>query len=39
MKERILEEAHASMYAMHSGYIKMYMNLKELYWWPGMKKI
>ena len=36
-KNDILEEAHQS-YAMHLGSTKMYKDLREIYWWPGMKK-
>jgi hypothetical protein len=34
----ILEEAHRSRYSVHPGADKMYYDLRELYWWPGMKK-
>jgi hypothetical protein len=34
----VLREAHESRFAIHSGSIKMYMDLKEFYWWPNMKK-
>ena len=38
LREKILEEAHKSKYTMHPGSDKMYKNLKEYYWWIGMKK-
>ena len=38
IKNDILEEAHQSLYAMHPGSTKMYRDLREVYWWPGMKK-
>ena len=38
LKTVILEEAHQSLYAMHPGSTKMYRDLREVYWWPGMKK-
>ena len=38
LKRQILEEAHSSAYAMHSGSTKMYRTLKEYYWWSGMKR-
>ena len=38
LKRDIMEEAHSSAYAMHPGSTKMYMTLKEHYWWNGMKK-
>ena len=38
-KERTgLEEAHCSKYTSHPGRTKMYRDLRELYWWEGMKK-
>ncbi|GKE13626.1 putative reverse transcriptase domain-containing protein, partial [Tanacetum coccineum] len=30
--------AHTSKYSVHSGVDKMYYDLRELYWWSGMKK-
>ena len=38
LKREIMEVAHSSAYAMHPGSTKMYMTLKEHYWWNGMKK-
>lgn len=38
LREIILDEAHKSKYTMHPGGDKMYKNLKENYWWIGMKK-
>ncbi|KAD4385756.1 hypothetical protein E3N88_25925 [Mikania micrantha] len=38
LRERVLEEAHKSKCMMHPGSDKMYKNLKENYWWIGMKK-
>ncbi|GJX43546.1 putative reverse transcriptase domain-containing protein [Tanacetum coccineum] len=34
----ILEEAHASRYSVHPRAEKMYYDLKDMYWWPGIKK-
>ncbi|KAD5507730.1 hypothetical protein E3N88_15433 [Mikania micrantha] len=34
----ILDEAHKSRYSIHPGTDKMYKDLKDFYWWPGMKK-
>ncbi|XP_040934158.1 uncharacterized protein [Gossypium hirsutum] len=34
----ILREAHSSPYAMHPCENKMYKDLRELYWWPGLKR-
>jgi hypothetical protein len=36
-QELILDEAHNSTYSIHPGATKMYMDLKESYWWNGMK--
>jgi hypothetical protein len=33
-----MNEAHNSMYSIHPGTDKMYYDLRELYWWLGMKK-
>nr|GEX31310.1 putative reverse transcriptase domain-containing protein [Tanacetum cinerariifolium] len=34
----ILNEAHKSRYSVHLGADKMYHDLRDMYWWPGMKK-
>nr|GEY43285.1 putative reverse transcriptase domain-containing protein [Tanacetum cinerariifolium] len=34
----IMEEAHKSKYSIHPGADKMYYDLRDRYWWPGMKK-
>ncbi|GJZ96737.1 putative reverse transcriptase domain-containing protein, partial [Tanacetum coccineum] len=34
----IMDEAHKSRYSVHLGVDKMYYDLKDMYWWPGMKK-
>ncbi|KAI3813313.1 hypothetical protein L1987_18033 [Smallanthus sonchifolius] len=34
----ILDEAHKSHYSVHPGSDKMYQDLRDFYWWPGMKK-
>ena len=33
----ILREAHETPYSIHPGGTKMYMDLKELFWWNNMK--
>ncbi|KAI3695720.1 hypothetical protein L1987_78720 [Smallanthus sonchifolius] len=38
LRELIFNEAHKSRYSVHPGADKMYKDLKEFYWWPGMKK-
>ncbi|GJS28223.1 putative reverse transcriptase domain-containing protein [Tanacetum coccineum] len=34
----IMDEAHKSKYSVHPGADKMYHDLRDRYWWPGMKK-
>ncbi|GKA94338.1 putative reverse transcriptase domain-containing protein [Tanacetum coccineum] len=34
----IMDEAHKSKYSVHAGADKMYYDLRDRYWWPGMKK-
>ncbi|GKB10567.1 putative nucleotidyltransferase, ribonuclease H [Tanacetum coccineum] len=34
----IMDEAHKSKYSVHPGADKMYYDLEDRYWWPGMKK-
>jgi hypothetical protein len=38
LREKILQEAHNSAYSIHLGSTKMYHDLKERYWWYGMKR-
>ena len=38
LRTRIVAEAHSSRYSIHPGSTKMYHNLKQIYWWDGMKK-
>ncbi|GKE57602.1 putative reverse transcriptase domain-containing protein [Tanacetum coccineum] len=34
----IMEEAHKSKYLVHPGADKMYYDLRDMYWWPCIKK-
>ncbi|GKD88289.1 putative reverse transcriptase domain-containing protein [Tanacetum coccineum] len=34
----IMDDAHKSKYSVHLGADKMYYDLKDMYWWPGMKR-
>ncbi|KAD7476994.1 hypothetical protein E3N88_00130 [Mikania micrantha] len=34
----ILDEVHKSRYSIHPDADKMYKDLRDFYWWPGMKK-
>jgi hypothetical protein len=38
LRETILREAHDSAYSIHLGSTKMYQDLKQRYWWYGMKR-
>ncbi|GKB86911.1 retrotransposon protein, putative, ty3-gypsy subclass [Tanacetum coccineum] len=33
-----MDEAHKIGYSVHPGANKMYHDLRDMYWWPGMKK-
>ncbi|XP_012480980.2 uncharacterized protein LOC105795871 [Gossypium raimondii] len=37
-RQSILREAHSSPYAMHPSVNMMYCDLRELYWWPDLKR-
>ncbi|GKF47315.1 putative reverse transcriptase domain-containing protein, partial [Tanacetum coccineum] len=34
----ILNKAHKSKYSVHPGADKMYYDLRDMYWWQGMKR-
>ncbi|GJU76898.1 putative reverse transcriptase domain-containing protein [Tanacetum coccineum] len=34
----IIDEAHKSKYFVHPRADKMYYDLRDMYWWPGMKR-
>ncbi|GJZ74730.1 putative reverse transcriptase domain-containing protein, partial [Tanacetum coccineum] len=34
----ILNEDHKSKYSVHPGADKIYYDLRDMYWWPGMKR-
>ena len=38
LKEAILEEAHKSHLSFHPGSTKMYQDLKQYFWWQGLKR-
>ncbi|GKA88548.1 putative reverse transcriptase domain-containing protein [Tanacetum coccineum] len=38
VRKLIMDEAHTSRYSVHPGAYKMYYDLRDLYWWPGMKR-
>ncbi|GKC97853.1 putative reverse transcriptase domain-containing protein [Tanacetum coccineum] len=33
----IIDEAYRSKYSVHPDHDKMYYDLRDMYWWPGMK--
>ncbi|XP_073152099.1 uncharacterized protein [Henckelia pumila] len=37
LRVTIMSEAHTSPYSIRLGSTKMYRDLQQLYWWPGMK--
>jgi hypothetical protein len=36
-RQTIMDEAHNSAYSIHPGSTKMYMDIRQKYWWNGMK--
>nr|GEY83658.1 hypothetical protein [Tanacetum cinerariifolium] len=38
MKKAVLSEAHSSPFCIHPGSTKMYRDLKQNFWWNGMKQ-
>nr|GEX83116.1 retrotransposon protein, putative, Ty3-gypsy subclass [Tanacetum cinerariifolium] len=38
LREALLTEAHSSPFSGHSGSTKMYHDLKQHFWWSGMKR-
>ncbi|GKE90679.1 putative reverse transcriptase domain-containing protein [Tanacetum coccineum] len=38
VRTMIMDEAHRSKYSVHLGADKMYHDLRDMYWWPGMKR-
>ncbi|KAL4027967.1 hypothetical protein IC575_011157 [Cucumis melo] len=38
IKTELLSEAHSSPFSMHPGNMKMYQDLKRVYWWRNMKR-
>nr|GFA29055.1 putative reverse transcriptase domain-containing protein [Tanacetum cinerariifolium] len=38
IRKLIMDKAHTSRYSVHPGVDKMYYDLRDLYWWPGMKR-
>ena len=38
LKNKLMYESHNTVFTMPPGGNKMYQNLKQYYWWRGMKK-
>ncbi|GKB70321.1 putative reverse transcriptase domain-containing protein [Tanacetum coccineum] len=38
LRTLVMDEAHTTKYYVNPGANKMYYDLRDLYWWPGMKK-
>ncbi|XP_016676518.1 uncharacterized protein [Gossypium hirsutum] len=38
LRQLILREAYSSPYVMHPSGNKMYRDLRDVYWWPGLKR-
>nr|GFC38584.1 retrotransposon protein, putative, Ty3-gypsy subclass [Tanacetum cinerariifolium] len=38
LREALLTEAHSSPFSIHPGSTKMYYDLKQHFWWSGMKR-
>ncbi|GKC18334.1 putative reverse transcriptase domain-containing protein [Tanacetum coccineum] len=34
----IMDQAHKTKYSIHPGADKMYHDLRDMYWWPGIKR-
>jgi hypothetical protein len=39
LRNLIMEEAHNTPYSIHPGRSKMYQDLKDTFWWHGMKRV
>jgi hypothetical protein len=37
LRQRILQEAHATPYSIHPGTSKMYKDLRQHFWWDGLR--
>ncbi|GJV64212.1 putative reverse transcriptase domain-containing protein [Tanacetum coccineum] len=38
VRTKIMDEAHKTRYSVHPGADKMHYDLRDMYWWPSMKK-
>ena len=38
IKRQVMDKGHKSKWAIHPGMMKMYQDLRKMYWWMGMKR-
>ena len=38
IREELLDECHRSKFSIHPGSNKMYRDIKQQYWWKGIKR-
>jgi len=38
LRREILKEGHKSSLSIHPRATKMYQDLRQMFWWPGMKR-
>nr|GEW69314.1 putative reverse transcriptase domain-containing protein [Tanacetum cinerariifolium] len=38
IRTKVMDKAHKTRYSVHLRADKMYYDLRDMYWWPGMKK-
>ena len=38
LKRKLLKDFHHSRFTVQAGGTKMYSDMKQLYWWPGLKR-
>nr|GFC40192.1 retrotransposon protein, putative, Ty3-gypsy subclass [Tanacetum cinerariifolium] len=38
LREKVMTKAHSSPFIVHPGSTKMYRDLKQYFWWNGMKQ-
>lgn len=38
IRQKILDKAHSFKYSLHPGSTKIYIDLRDVYWWNDMNK-
>ena len=38
IRQEVMSEAHSSQYSVHPGGTKMYRDIRQHFWWNGMKR-